>query len=329
MILKVGFIGAGNIAETLAETFLQYKDKFELYAVSSKSDDKLNKFKNKYGFKKTYNSYEELVQDKEIDLVYISTLIKDHYKHIKLCLENNKNVLCEKAFTFNHKEAKELVEIARRKNLFLAEAIWTRYMPSRGLILNLISNDVIGKVYYIEANLGYEIKDKERIKYPKFGGGAMLDVGVYPLNFIDMFALSKVKSIQVTSKLNKEGVDETDIVNMEYENGLLAQFFTTINQATSREGFIFGEKGFIKVTNINNPEKIEIYLREDKTKNYATLVSSINIKEDFNGYEYQLLETYNSITSSKKENPSMILDETLKIMSIVDGILHKAHYINY
>ena len=329
MILKVGFIGAGNIAETLAETFLQYKDKFELYAVSSKSDDKLNKFKNKYGFKKTYNSYEELVQDKEIDLVYISTLIKDHYKHIKLCLENNKNVLCEKAFTFNHKEAKELVEIARRKNLFLAEAIWTRYMPSRGLILNLISNDVIGKVYYIEANLGYEIKDKERIKDPKFGGGAMLDVGVYPLNFIDMFALSKVKSIQVTSKLNKEGVDETDIVNMEYENGLLAQFFTTINQATSREGFIFGEKGFIKVTNINNPEKIEIYLREDKTKNYATLVSSINIKEDFNGYECQLLETYNSITSSKKENPSMILDETLKIMSIVDGILHKAHYINY
>ncbi len=329
MILKVGFIGAGNIAETLAETFLQYKDKFELYAVSSKSDDKLNKFKNKYGFKKTYNSYEELVQDKEIDLVYISTLIKDHYKHIKLCLENNKNVLCEKAFTFNHKEAKELVEIARRKNLFLAEAIWTRYMPSRGLILNLISSDVIGKVYYIEANLGYEIKDKERIKYPKFGGGAMLDVGVYPLNFIDMFALSKVKSIHVTSKLNKEGVDETDIVNMEYENGLLAQFFTTINQATSREGFIYGEKGFIKVTNINNPEKIEIYLREDKTKNYATLVSSINIKEDFNGYEYQLLETYNSITSSKKENPSMILDETLKIMSIVDEILHKAHYINY
>ena len=329
MILKVGFIGAGNIAATLAETFLQYNDKFELYAVSSKSDDKLNKFKNKYGFKKTYNSYEELVQDKEIDLVYISTLIKDRYKQIKLCLENNKNVLCEKAFTFNHKEAKELVEIARRKNLFLAEAIWTRYMPSRGLILNLISNDVIGKVYYIEANLGYEIKDKERIKYPKFGGGAMLDVGVYPLNFIDMFALSKVKSIHVTSKLNKEGVDETDIVNMEYENGLLAQFFTTINQATSREGFIFGEKGFIKVTNINNPEKIEIYLREDKTKNYATLVSSINIKEDFNGYEYQLLETYNSITSSKKENPSMILDETLKIMSIVDEILHKAHYINY
>lgn len=329
MILKVGFIGAGNIAETLAESFLQYKDKFELYAVSSKSDDKLNKFKNKYGFKKTYNSYEELVQDKEIDLVYISTLIKDHYKHIKLCLENNKNVLCEKAFTFNHKEAKELVEIARRKNLFLAEAIWTRYMPSRGLILNLISSDVIGKVYYIEANLGYEIKDKERIKYPKFGGGAMLDVGVYPLNFIDMFALSKVKSIHVVSKLNKEGVDETDIVNMEYENGLLAQFFTTINQATSREGFIYGEKGFIKVTNINNPEKIEIYLREDKTKNYATLVSSINIKEDFNGYEYQLLETYNSITSSKKENPSMILDETLKIMSIVDEILHKVHYINY
>ena len=329
MILKVGFIGAGNIAHTLAETFLQYKDKFELYAVSSKSEDKLNEFVSKYGFKKAYKSYEDLVKDKEIDLVYISTLIKDHYNHIKLCLENNKNVLCEKAFTFNYKEAKELVDLARKKNLFLGEAIWTRYMPSRGIILNLLSNDVIGKVYYIEANLGYEIKDKERIKNPKLGGGAMLDVGVYPLNFIDMFALSKLKSLKVISKLNEEGADETDIVNMEYENGVLAQFFTTINQATSREGFIYGEKGFIKVININNPEKIEIYLREDKSTNYASFVSSFNIKEEFNGYEYQLLETYSTINSSKKENPSMILDETLKIMSIVDEILHKAHYINY
>lgn len=322
-MIKVGFLGAGNIAHTLAETFLFLKDKFELYGVASKELKRSEEFKNKYGFKKAYKDYEEMLNDKNIDLIYISTTIAEHYKHIKMSLEHNKNVLSEKAFCASYYEAKEVVTLARKKNLFLAEAIWTRYMPSRGIITSLILSGVIGDPYYLEANLGYRIYDKERIYSPFLGGGALLDVGVYPLNFIDMFVVDKIKDINVMAKLLNTGVDETLIGNITFSNGILAQFFTSINDATSREGYIYGKDGFLKIININNPEKVEIYKKKEDS-NYPILVSTINFKEDFNGYEYELVETYNSLINGKKENPSMSLDDTLKMMKIYEDILVKS-----
>lgn len=322
-MIKVGFLGAGNIAHTLAQTFLFLKDKYELYGVASKENKRSEEFKNKYGFKKAYKDYEEMLNDKDIELVYISTTIAEHYKHIKMCLEHNKKVLCEKAFCASYSEAKEVVSLARKKNLFLAEAIWTRYMPSRGIITSLILSGAIGDPYYIEANLGYRIFEKERIYSPFLGGGALLDVGVYPLNFIDMFVGDKIKEINTMCKLFNTGVDETIIGNITFNNGIMAQFFTTINDSTSRDGYIYGKDGYLKVININNPEKIEIYKKEED-KNYASLVSSINVKEEFNGYEYELMETYSSITSGHNENPSMSLDDTLKMMKIYEDILVKS-----
>ncbi len=321
-MIKVGFLGAGNIAHTLAKTFLNYKDKFELYGVASKDIKRSEEFKNKYNFKKFYKDYEEMVKDPEIELVYISTTIAEHYKHIKLCLENNKKVLCEKAFCASYSEAKEVVALARKKNLFLAEAIWTRYMPSRGLIMSLLMDGMIGEVYYLEANLGYKIFDKERLITPSLGGGALLDVGVYPLNFIDMFVNDKIKDINTMCKLYPTGVDETIIGNITFNNGIMAQFFTSINNPTSRDGYIYGKDGYLKILNINNPERIEIYKKGDS--NFAVMVSAINIKEEFNGYEYQLLETYDSIMLGKAENPSMPLDDTLKMMKIYEDILTKS-----
>lgn len=322
-MVKVGFLGAGNIARTLAETFLFLKDKFELYGVASKDIKRSEEFKNKYGFKKAYKDYEEMLNDENIDLVYISTTIAEHFKHIKMSLEHDKNVLCEKAFCASYYEAKEVVTLARKKNLFLAEAIWTRYMPSRGIITSLILSGAIGDPYYIEANLGYRIFDKERIYSPILGGGALLDVGVYPLNFIDMFVVDKIKEINVMSKLHPTGVDETISGNITFNNGILAHFFTTINDATSREGFIYGKDGYLKIININNPEKVEIYKKKEDS-NYPILVSTINFKEDFNGYEYQLVETYNSLINNKKENPSMTLDDTLKMMKLYEDVLVKS-----
>ena len=282
-MIKVGFLGAGNIAHTLAKTFLFLKDKYELYGVASKENKRSEEFKNKYGFKKAYKDYEEMLNDKDIELVYISTTIAEHYKHIKMCLEHNKKVLCEKAFCASYSEAKEVVSLARKKNLFLAEAIWTRYMPSRGIITSLILSGAIG----------------------------------------DMFVGDKIKEINTMCKLFNTGVDETIIGNITFNNGIMAQFFTTINDSTSRDGYIYGKDGYLKVININNPEKIEIYKKEED-KNYASLVSSINVKEEFNGYEYELMETYSSITSGHNENPSMSLDDTLKMMKIYEDILVKS-----
>ena len=125
------------------------------------------------------------------------------------------------------------------------------------------------------------------------------------------------------SKLHPTGVDETISGNITFNNGILAHFFTTINDATSREGFIYGKDGYLKIININNPEKVEIYKKKEDS-NYPILVSTINFKEDFNGYEYQLVETYNSLINNKKENPSMTLDDTLKMMKLYEDVLVKS-----
>ena len=320
-ILNVAFLGAGKIAHKLAETFLGLPEMFNLYSVASRDIEKAIDFKEKYHFENAYDSYEEMLKDDNIDLVYISTVISLHKDHIMLCLKHNRPVLVEKSFTNNANEALEVINYAKGHQIFLAEAIWTRYMSSRNIINSLLLSNAIGEIYYIEANLGYEIRDIERLYSKELGGGAMKDVGVYPLNFIDMFTNSKVKSIKVDKKLLETGVDETCSVNLIYENGVIAHFFTTLNNATSRDGFIYGKEGFIKVININNPERIEIYRHDDKSHNYSDLISTLNIKYDINGYEYQLIETYNSLIEGKKENPSMKLDESLKIMELIDKIL--------
>ncbi len=321
MMINVGFLGASKIGRTLAKTFLNYPEKFNLYAIGSRDIERARNFKEEFNFKKCYGSYEELCNDEDVDLIYISTYISNHYNDIKLALNHNKHVLVEKAFTLNSHEAKEVIALARSKNLLLAEAIWTRYMPSRNLVKSLIDSGIIGDIYYLEANLGYEIGNIPRLYKKELGGGAMLDVGVYPLNFIDMFVSSTLKDIEVKKRILPSGVDETIIASLSYENGVLAQFFTTLNNATSRDGFIYGKDGYIKVININNPERIEVYRHDDKENNFATLVSNINIKKEFNGYEYELLETYDSILNGRIENPSMPLDKSLKIMEIIDQIL--------
>ena len=124
--------------------------------------------------------------DPQVDLVYIATPHSHHYLHAKMCLEAGKNVLCEKAFTVNADQARKLFALAKEKNLLITEAIWTRYMPSRKMIDDIISSGVIGEVTAVTANLNYAISEVERIRKPELAGGALLDVGVYTINFASM-----------------------------------------------------------------------------------------------------------------------------------------------
>ena len=324
--MNIGFIGASRILETIMPIFSKYKDKFTLYGISSHNLEKANKFKEKYGISKVFENYEDLVKDKNIDLVYISTTINMHYDNVKLCLKHNKNVIVEKSFTTSIKEAKLLVNLARKKNLYLQEAIWTRYMPSRNIINKFIQSNIIGEIYLIEANLGYDISYKERIMNPMLGGGSLLDVGVYPINFIDMFARvidnkNEIESFNVNAKMTSTGVDETICGNIVYKNGIIGNFFSTINNLTTRDGYIYGKDGFIKVTNINNPELIEIYKRNNINSHKLDLVSKIKVKEEVNGYEYEFLEAYKMIKKKQTESISMPLNDTLRIMNLMDKML--------
>ena len=159
---NIGILGLGNIARKMAST-VNLMDGVNLYAVASRSLEKAQEFKEKYFAQKAYGSYLELVQDENIDLVYIATPHSHHADLIKLAINNNKPVLCEKSFTTNLKEAKEVIALAREKNVFLGEAIWTRYLPSRFMIDQILESGVLGNISLVESNLGYKVADKERI----------------------------------------------------------------------------------------------------------------------------------------------------------------------
>ena len=154
--MKIGVLGAGKISHKTVPAMIALKE-IECYAVASRSLEKAQDFARQYGFRKAYGSYEEMLADPEVELVYIATPHSHHYEHMMLCMAHGKGVLCEKAFTMNAKQARTVVEYAKEHDIFAAEAIWPRYMPSRKMINDLIASGVIGKVSTLTANLSYII----------------------------------------------------------------------------------------------------------------------------------------------------------------------------
>ncbi len=313
--MKVGFIGCGHIARTMAETVNNTKG-FELYGVAARDLDRATSFKDEFGAKKAYGSYEELVSDDNVELVYIATPHSHHRDHMMLCIEHNKNILCEKAFTVNEAEAVEVLTAAKEKGVFVAEAIWTRYMPARKLINDIVTSGKIGRVTSITANLGYQISNKERIIHPSLGGGALLDIGIYPLNFA-LMARDGVAVKALTGICTKAdtGVDLQDSMTLAFEDGSIATIFADAEVTSDRRGYIYGTKGYIEVENINNPEVIRVF--DDSRKPFMN--SEIIIKNDYNGYEYELIEAKKCIEEGKIESEMMSHKETLRVMRFMDA----------
>lgn len=314
--MKVGIIGAGNIAKTLTKTMQQMKD-VEVYAISSRSKEKVEEFRREFSLFKAYGSYEELVNDEEVEMVYIATPHSHHYEHMKLCIEHKKAVLCEKAFTFNSEEAREIAELAKEKQVYVAEAIWTRYMPSRKIIDEVISSGIVGKISMMTCNLAYDIDDKERIIRPELAGGALLDLGVYGLNFIVMHFGKNIERMDVSVVKTETGVDGKLNISLIYKDKFMAVSTHGIYGCSDKKGIFYGEKGYIVVNNINNPESIDVF--DDKNE----LIKHISFPEKISGYEYQITETVNCIREGKLESSSMPLSESVYMMELMDEIKRK------
>lgn len=311
--MKVGILGAGRIAAVLAETMNKMPE-VECYGVASRDLQKAKTFAKEHGFQHAFGFYEGMLADENVELIYIATPHSHHYGHIKMCLEAGKHVLCEKSFTVNEKQAAEVFRIAREKNLLLTEAIWTRYMPSRKIINDLLDQKVIGDVQKMTANLNYPLLDKERIVKPELAGGALLDVGIYPLNFAYMHFGDHVKKIISVAQMTDAGVDEENAMILQYEDGKMAVLNSGIHGKSDNEGVFYGSTGCMVVENINNPENVKIY---DTDKN---LIREIKVPEQISGYEYEIKETISCIIEGKLECPSMPHEETLKMMRVMDGL---------
>ena len=211
--MKIGILGAGGIAVQMAKTVAGMKD-VENYAVAARSFERAQAFAEKYGFSKAYGSYEEMLADPQVDLVYIATPHSHHAEHAKLCLNAGKPVLVEKAFSYNAATTGEVLNLAKEKNLFCGEAMWIRFMPMYRLMAEYIQKGAIGRVNNITCSLGYSLLKEERLTKPELAGGALLDLGVYPLNLISMIYGSEPPMIGSTCAKLDTGVDAQEALQM-------------------------------------------------------------------------------------------------------------------
>ena len=310
--LRVGIIGAGWIAEKAAIT-LDGLANCEAYAIASRSKEKAEGFAEKWKIRKAYGSYSELIADPSVDLVYVATPHSHHYDVTREALLAGKPCLVEKAFMANLRQAKEIVELARERKVFLAEAIWTRYQPVVKMMRDLISSR-IGTPRLVTATLGYSMGDKPRIMRADLCGGALLDLGVYALNFVRMFFDADIVSITSQCVKSQTGMDLTNAMTLVLSDGVLCNLQSSAACVGDNIGVIAGTDGNLIIDNINNPQKITVNGPD------RTYIETIPVPQQITGYEYQFIACRQALIDGLLEPKEMPLEETLYIMELMDGL---------
>ena len=311
--MKVGIIGTGWIAEKAAIT-LNGLETCEAYAVGSRRKETAEVFAAKWNIAKAYGSYAELIADPDVDLVYIGTPHSHHYDVTREALLAGKPCLVEKAFMSNARQTKEIIDLAHERGVFLAEAIWTRYQPAVGIVRKLIADGRIGEPRLITATLGYSMGDKPRIMRPDLCGGALLDLGVYALNFVRMFTDSDIETIDGHCVKSATGMDLTNAITIIFKDGILANVQSSAQCVGDNIGAIAGTEGNLIIDNINNPQTITVNGPD------RTYVETIRVPQQITGYEYQFLACRQALIDGLKEPREMSHAETLYMMQLMDGL---------
>ena len=315
-LLRIGIVGAGWIAEKAAIT-LNGLDSCEAYAIASRSLEKATAFAEKWKMRKAYGSYAELIADKDVDLVYVATPHSHHYDVTREALMAGKPCLVEKAFMANYHQAKAIVDLSRERKVFLAEAIWTRYQPVVKMMRDLIDSGRIGTPRLVTATLGYSMGDKPRIMRPDLCGGALLDLGVYALNFVRMFFDADIVSMESQCVKSQTGMDLTNAMSLVLSDGVLCNLQSSAACVGDNIGVIAGTEGNLIIDNINNPQQITVNGPD------RTYVETIRVPQQITGYEYQFLACRQALIDGLLEPREMPLEETLYIMELMDGFRKK------
>ncbi|BCN29912.1 Gfo/Idh/MocA family protein [Anaeromicropila herbilytica] len=308
-----GILATGGIASTFAKA-LNYVEDATLYAVASRNQKKANEFAEEYGIEKAYDSYEKLVQDEKVDIIYIATPMNCHYDNVKLCLEHGKNVLCEKAITINAKQLEELITLAKEKDVFFMEAMWTKCLPAFQKAKEWIKEGKIGKVQMIKADFCNQVpyQEESRLFRKDLGGGAILDLGVYPISFATSFLGTRPNRIISNARMGQSEVDFDCGIMLQYDNAfaILSCGFDILcnNNATiiGSEGTISFGDWFFTTPNVN--------LYNSKLE----LIEEVSLPHECNGYEYEIMEVHRCLGNKQKESTLIPLSDTLDIMKIMD-----------
>jgi predicted dehydrogenase len=285
-------------------------------AVGSRSLDRAESYAKKHSISRAYGSYEELVADPNIDIVYIATTNNAHFANAKLALSSGKHVLLEKPFTLDAAQAIELVGISRSSNVFLMEAMWTRFLPNHSVLFEKLDQGLTGTPLYLFADHNQNLPkhSHQRLYDPALGGGSLLDLGVYPISLAHRL-FGKPSRIQASAALMDGNIDESVGAIFEYSGGRQALLHSSIRAAGPVKAFILGDAGRIEM---------EKSFYEHSTFTAFDLEDNVLFKYEGNiegrGMQYQALEVERCVTAGLNESPTMSLDETVQIMEVMDQI---------
>ncbi|GGC70974.1 Gfo/Idh/MocA family protein [Undibacterium terreum] len=324
--IRWGILGTGQIARQFADALAELPDA-SLHAVASRQlgnaqafaaacNQTSNKASNKTSTAiRCYGDYQSLVQDADVDVIYVATPHAMHTENTLLALRAGKPVLCEKPFTMNARQAGEVMAVAREKKLFLMEAMWSRFMPAMLEVKRLLAAGEIGKPKLLQADFGFasDLGPQHRLLDPALGGGALLDIGIYPLSMAS-YLLGEVVAVQAIAELGSTGVDEQTSFMLTHKDGGLSSCLCSIKAATPTELFIAGDKGNIR---LHAPfyRCTELTITQEQAE-----PRTISLPVLGNGYTHQAIETMRCLRAGLTESPVMPLDETLALMGWMDSM---------
>ena len=313
-VFRWGILGPGNIAAKFATGVAALADQ-EVVAVGSRTQASADRFADRFSIRRRHTGYEALAADPEVDAIYVATPHNFHREHTILALRHGKHVLCEKPFAINAAEAQEMVDVAREAGLFLMEAMWSRFLPIIVEVRRLIADGAIGAVQMIQADFGFRasFNPASRLFDPALGGGALLDVGVYPVSLATLL-LGEPDRIAAVAALGATGIDENTGMLLGYPGGEVALLATTVRASTLQEAIILGSAGSIR---LHSPWWVGNTLTLQRAGNDAEVVARPFIA---NGYSHEAMEVADCVRAGRLESETMPLNESLLVMRIMDAV---------
>ncbi len=311
-MINFGILGAGKIAQSMAKAGAYLNDDIALYSIGARDTQRAKEFAEKFGFEKSFGSYEEFLSDENLQLVYVSTPTGCHYEHAKLCLEHGKHVLCEKSFTVTADEAKELYDLAKEKGLFIMEAMWTRFLPFLKKLKEIIASKELGEILEMKSSFCLPMKNNERVNTKELGGGALLDLGVYGLTISRLIFGTDIEKIQTNAVVDHE-VDIDNKTTLYFKNGKKAYFESAINRMSRLSATIFFEKGKIVIP-------LFWFATKFKVKKQGKLPKTYKFPHPVNGYEFELKSAVDCINKNILTSDVITPDESIEIVRIMQNL---------
>ncbi|KAG1700987.1 hypothetical protein DVH05_011232 [Phytophthora capsici] len=328
--LRWGFLGCGRISADFVSAMKSVDDVF-LQACAARSLSSAQEFAKLHGITKAYDSYEALVADADVDIVYVGTLHPWHYEHTMLALNAGKHVVVEKPMAMNVKQASSAIALAREKKLFLMEGMWTRFFPAIRHVRQLLADKEIGDVHHVHAAFGVQFDtDNARMWHNELGGGGLLDIGIYPLAFATMVFGAKPEKVTSAGKLNDGVVDIYNSVTLEYSDSRFATVEYTMLATMAETVTITGSKGRIHLpVPAHTATEVQVvkFLEDGSQKEIKSLfpwpTPAAGVSFNYGGsegFQYEIEAVVKAIKNGQTENKEYCLDESLQIMTIMDKI---------